>query len=77
MAITVLAFGQAADMTGGAEFRVGDVPDTDALHVLLRDRFPGLQSLTYVLAVDQKTIGGNTPLQPSSVVALLPPFSGG
>jgi sulfur-carrier protein len=77
MAITILAFGQAADMTGGAEFRIGDVPDTDALDALLRNRFPGLQNLAYVMAVDQRAIGGNTPLQPSSVVALLPPFSGG
>lgn len=75
--MTVLAFGQIAELCGSPAFEVATTPDTDALDVLLRDRYPGLRGLTYAIAVDQKTIGGNTPLHPSSVVALLPPFSGG
>ena len=77
MPITVLAFGQVSDLCGTAPLQVEGARDTDALEALLRERFPGLKGLTYAVAVDRKTIRGNTPLHPSSVVALLPPYSGG
>ena len=75
--MTVLTFGQVADVCGAGPLQVEPLPDTEALEAFLRGRFPGLKGLTYVFAVDQKTIAGNTPLHPSSVVAVLPPFSGG
>jgi molybdopterin synthase sulfur carrier subunit len=74
--MTILAFGQIAELLGSPTL-TAEAPDTDALHAVLRNRYPGLANLTYVIAVDQKTIQANTPLHSSSVVALLPPFSGG
>jgi molybdopterin synthase sulfur carrier subunit len=76
MEITVLSFGQIADLTGPT-LEIRDASDTDTLEALLRQRFPGLRGMSYVVAVDKKTIRENTPLHSSSVVALLPPFSGG
>jgi sulfur-carrier protein len=74
--MTILAFGQIADLCGSAHLEA-DVPDTDALRALLQERYPTLRDRTYIIAVDRKTIGDNTLLHSSSVVALLPPFSGG
>ena len=74
--MTVLTFGQIADVCGAGALQIA-ASDTDALMAQLQGRFPALRGLTYVLAVDQKTIAGNTPLYPTSVVAVLPPFSGG
>jgi molybdopterin synthase sulfur carrier subunit len=75
--MTILTFGQIADITGGPSLEVDPVADTNALNALLQDRYPGLRQKKYVIAVDKKTISGNTLLGPASVVALLPPFSGG
>ena len=74
--MTILAFGQIAELCGSPRLEA-DVPDTDALQTLLQARFPALHDRSYAIAVDQKTIQRNTPLHSSSVVALLPPFSGG
>ena len=74
--MTILTFGQIAELCGNPRLEA-DVPDTDALQALLQAQFPALRDRTYVIAVDQKTIQRNTPLHSSSVVALLPPFSGG
>jgi molybdopterin synthase sulfur carrier subunit len=74
--MTILAFGQIAEFCGSPRLEA-DAPDTDTLYTLLQARYPALRDRTYVIAVDRKTIGGNTPLNSSSVVALLPPFSGG
>jgi molybdopterin synthase sulfur carrier subunit len=73
----VLTFGQITDVTGSPSLEIDPVPDTDALNVLLHGLYPGLRQKKYVIAVDKQTIRENTPLSPASVVALLPPFSGG
>jgi molybdopterin synthase sulfur carrier subunit len=73
----VLTFGQITDVTGSPSLEIDPVPDTDALNALLQGRYPGLRQKKYVMAVDKKTIPGNTPLNPASIIALLPPFSGG
>jgi molybdopterin synthase sulfur carrier subunit len=73
----VLTFGQITDVTGSPSLEVDPTPDTDALNILLEGLYPGLGQKKYIIAVDKKTILGNTPLSSSSVVALLPPFSGG
>lgn len=75
--MTVLTFGRIVDVCGAGALEVAPLPDTDAVLAYLHGRYPELKGMTYVLAVDQKTITGNTPLNPSSVVAVLPPFSGG
>ncbi|TDX01233.1 MoaD/ThiS family protein [Dinghuibacter silviterrae] len=74
--MTVLVFGQIAELCGSPTL-TAEAPDTDTLDTVLKSRYPGLAGLTYVIAVDQKTVRANTPLHSSSVVALLPPFSGG
>lgn len=76
MEITVLAFGQLAEITGSS-FKVNDVSDTDALNRYLQTAYPPVNSLAYRIAVNKKIIGSNTVIDASTTVALLPPFSGG
>jgi len=79
----VLTFGQIADITGSTALGtdalpdIGALPDTDALNAWLHERYPRLQHLKYMIAVDKRSVRENTPLSSHSVVALLPPFSGG
>jgi molybdopterin synthase sulfur carrier subunit len=76
MALSILAFGQVAEITGNT-FSFDLVADTDALKTALTKFFPALQHVRYTIAVDKNTITGNTILKENSVIALLPPFSGG
>jgi molybdopterin converting factor small subunit len=43
----------------------------------LNKRYPELAATKYVIAVDKQVITENTVLSKKSMVALLPPFSGG
>lgn len=74
--MTILTFGQITELCGGTRLEA-DAPDTDSLHALLQERYPALCDRMYAIAVDQQIISDNTRLYSSSVVALLPPFSGG
>jgi molybdopterin converting factor small subunit len=76
MGLSILAFGQVAEITGST-FSFDRVLDTDALKHALEKTFPSLQHVRYTIAVDKNTITTNTLLKENSVVALLPPFSGG
>jgi molybdopterin converting factor small subunit len=76
MGLSILAFGQIAEITGNT-FSFDLVSDTDALKLSLEKTFPALQRVRYTIAVDKNTITRNTLLNETSTVALLPPFSGG
>ena len=69
-------FGRLADIAGNS-VSVKNVADTDSLVNSLHDRYPALADTKYVIAVNKQIIKENTVLNADSVVALLPPFSGG
>ena len=74
--ITVLFFGKLAEIAGPkAELPL--IASTDALLEQLRLQYPLLASEKFIVAVDKKTITGNTTLNDHCTVALLQPFSGG
>ena len=77
MQVQVMLFGRLTDATGGKQVTVRDVRDTDGLLQQLQSSYPGLVGLPYLVAVDRQIISVNTPLQDGTVVALLPPYSGG
>ena len=76
MGVKIILFGTLADIAGGA-VSVDNVADTDSLVDSLNKRFPDLATTKYVIAVDKQLITENTVLNKKSMVALLPPFSGG
>lgn len=75
--MNITFFGPLTDITGSTKVEWEGIPDTDTLRARLEKDFPGLQDRKFLLSVDNKVVRENTPLQSSSEVALLPPFSGG
>ena len=76
MSMHIIFFGRLADIAGNSVF-VHDVADTDSLINALQNTYPALAEAKYVIAVNKQVITSNTLLNENSVVALLPPFSGG
>jgi molybdopterin synthase sulfur carrier subunit len=77
MSLTIRLFGQFIELAGSKSLQVEEVPDTDALRRLLENKFPSLQSIPYLVAINKDVATGNTVLSPASDIALLPPYSGG
>ncbi|MEJ7693681.1 MoaD/ThiS family protein [Daejeonella sp.] len=77
MQVKVLIFGQLTDITGLSEIELENISDRDELIETLTQRYPRLTDSKYAIAIDKKVITHNTPLTDNSIVALLPPFSGG
>jgi len=76
MSLKVVMFGRLADIAGNS-VSINDVADTDSLVNSLHKKYPALADAKYVIAVNKKVIKENTILNNDSIVALLPPFSGG
>ncbi len=77
MKVSVLTFGEVADIVNASLFDLKDVEDTDTLKQLLEGKFPRLKETKYAVAVNKKIVNQNVTLEDASIVALLPPFSGG
>jgi len=75
--INLLAFGIVAEKAGSSRLSISGVTDTEQLLEALFQQHPALRELRFAIAVNRKIVHANTPLQPDSEVALLPPFSGG
>jgi molybdopterin synthase sulfur carrier subunit len=73
----ILLFGQLAEITGCSHLRVEGMEDTSSLIEEINRRYPAFATAKYMVAVNKKVISENTRLNNDSVVALLPPFSGG
>ena len=77
MTITLLAFGNIADILNSGMQTLNDIPDTNYLITMLHAQFPALGTTTYSVAVNKNIVHQNTTLHNNDTVALLPPFSGG
>lgn len=77
MKVKVLIFGLLKDVTHSAVCEVDDVSDTDEMILKMNKRYPGLENMKYLIAVEKEIVQVNTPLRDSYTVALLPPYSGG
>jgi molybdopterin synthase sulfur carrier subunit len=76
MQIQIILFGRLADIAGNS-VSVNNVTDTESLVKALDKNYPELVNEKYVIAVNKQVVNQNTILNADSVVALLPPFSGG
>lgn len=76
MPINIIIFGKLTDITGSS-LPLENIADTNSLVKELHMLYPALADAKYVIAVDKKVVNENTTLTENSIVALLPPFSGG
>ena len=76
MSINIILFGHLADIAGNSVL-LNNVADTDSLINALHSTYPAIAGAKYAIAVNKQIITSNTFLDENSVVALLPPFSGG
>lgn len=76
MAVKIQLFGQLKQMTGESELFT-EAADTDGLAREMAARYPGLENLNYLIAVDRNIVQGNTAIKAGQELALLPPYSGG
>ncbi|MBK7763598.1 MAG: MoaD/ThiS family protein [Bacteroidetes bacterium] len=77
MKVTVLVFGNLADIVRQPLLVIDDILDTDALIDYLQSEYPDLQNHRYVVSLNKKIIQQNTIIHDGDELALLPPFSGG
>lgn len=77
MKISILAFGKIADIVPQQEWELAGMETAGALRTWLETEYPALKNLRYRFAVDKQMAADDAPLRDGSVVALLPPFSGG
>ena len=75
--IEVMFFGQLADTTGVSSVMVKEVGNTDMLIQMMKQRYPALESSTYMIAVNNAMVTENSIVTPGSKIAFMPPFSGG
>ena len=72
-----MIFGQLTDIINTSTLTLTDIADTNGLVNELNTLYPALADSNYIMAVNKQTIAANTILKEDSIVALLPPFSGG
>ena len=72
-----MIFGQLTDIINSNELTLTGIADTNSLVSELHKRYPSLANAKYMMAVNKQTVITNTILKEDSIVALLPPFSGG
>lgn len=77
MQIQIMIFGQLTDIINNNTLTVTGIADTNSLVTELNKRYPALADTKYMMAVNKQTVTANTALKEDSIVALLPPFSGG
>ena len=77
MQVRIMIFGQLTDIINTSTLTLTDIADTNGLVNELNKLYPALAGSNYIMAVNKQTIAANTILKEDSIVALLPPFSGG
>lgn len=77
MEITVLLFGQAAELVASKQLTLTSVIDTNTAVSQLKSTYPQLASINFSVALNTKLLNENTTLNNGDVLAILPPYSGG
>jgi molybdopterin converting factor small subunit len=75
-AVKVLYFGPAREVTG-MEAEEITVCDTVSLRSRLLEKYPLIEAVPFVLALNCRILKEDRPLKDNDVIAILPPFEGG
>jgi molybdopterin converting factor small subunit len=74
--VKVLYFGAAREITG-IDYEGIDADDTVSLRLRLLDKYPGMKTLPFRLALNSTLLKEDASLKESDKIAVLPPFAGG
>lgn len=74
--MVVQLFGMIAEKAG-SEAIEADASSLEGLRDVLRSKVPGLDGLSYAIAVDRRIVKDDLPLTGNEEIAVLPPFAGG
>ena len=77
MEISVLFFGELAEVARANKIAVQNIEDTISLTEWMIEKYPALKNRTYRMAVNKEVISGNRNLNNGDEIALLPPYAGG
>lgn len=77
MEIEVISFGKIAELITNKKLIFDAILDTNEFRKYLEETYPELSNMKYRLAVDKQIVQENCKLKDGSVVAIMPPFSGG
>jgi molybdopterin converting factor small subunit len=75
--LTIQVFGQLTDIVGSSSCGIDHVADTASLQQMLFAKYPLLKQKKFMVALNNKIVKENTPIDEAANIALLPPFSGG
>ena len=77
MSLKILFFSSIAEVTKTEAIELDNVSNTTTLISVLAEKFPGIEKLQYVIALNKVITHENELLKDNDVIAFLPPFSGG
>lgn len=77
MEIELIRFGKIAEFITINKLISDVIFDTNSLKQYLEETYPELNTMKYKLAVNKQVVQTNCKLTEGSVVAIMPPFSGG
>jgi molybdopterin converting factor subunit 1 len=77
MEITVLFFGELAEISGTKKVSVQDIEDTFCLKEYISKQHPKLKDRTYRMAVNKELVSEKQILHHGDEIALLPAYAGG
>lgn len=66
-----------AEHAGIKQMALSGIADLNDINEEICKRYPGIKGLNYIMALNNKVAQTNSPLEPDSVVAIMPPYSGG
>ncbi len=77
MSIEIIFFGQLADKTGCSNLVLDNPGNIDTLTKLMKIQYPSLATAKFIIAVNNKIVLQNEPIEENAKLAFMPPFSGG
>jgi sulfur-carrier protein len=79
MQVNILYFGKIRDITGkdSENMPLNTLTNVYALKEFIENKYPGIEKVSYSIAVDQTIVPDDFIIETDADIALLPPFAGG
>ena len=75
--VEIRFFGQLSDITNTESVFLENLTDTDTAMNKVIEMYPLLKDATFKMALNNKLVNENSALAENSVIAFMPPYSGG